>query len=197
MELKPIIYDTFMKPFEKYGLQNRRKEMLSKVKGNTLEIGSGTGVNFNYYDSNKISQLSVLDLQFNNRIKEHIFNKKVKINYIEGNAEELPFPDNTFDSVVSTLIYCSVNDPNKALNEVYRVLKDGGRMYFMEHVLPEEKPYKQILNTLNSPWKAIAKCNVNRETLKTIKKANFEVTNLETFGKGGIIFIKGIGIKKK
>lgn len=195
LEITPRIFNLFMKPFEKRALSKRRKELIPKVHGNVLEIGAGTGVNFDYYCSNKLAKLTVLDLKFNGFIRSKVLNKKMKINYIEGSAEELPFEDGTFDCVVSTLIYCSVENPQRALSEVYRVLKPGGKMYFIEHVLPEEKHCRHLVNSLNNTWKCVGKCNVNRETLKLIREAKFKVDNFEQFGKGVFIFIKGIGIK--
>ncbi len=195
MQLTPIIFNIFMKPFEQKILHERRSNLISKVNGNVLELGVGTGINFNYYRNEKISKLTIMDLRFNNIIKNHSFNKSRKVNYLEGNAENIPFQDNTFDSVVSTLIYCSVDNPELVLSEVFRVLKPGGRVYFIEHVLPQKGYYRKLLNTLNGAWKMIGKCNVNRETLKLIQNANFKVVDFERFGKACFIFIKGIGIK--
>ena len=88
-----------------------------------------------------------------------------------------------------------MDNPEKALSEVYRVLKPGGKMYFIEHVLPEHRHYRHLVNSLNGAWKAVGMCNVNRETLKTIEKANFKVESFEQFGKACLIFIKGVGVK--
>ena len=195
IEISAKIFDLFMKPFEKRALSKRRKELIPRAKGNVLEIGAGTGVNFDYYIAKNLSKLTVVELKLNGLITNKPLNSHIDIHYVVGNVEKLPFPEGTFDSVVSTLIYCSVDNPDKALSEVYRVLKPGGRMYFIEHVLPEEKHCKHLVNSLNDTWKCIGKCNVNRETLKIIKKAKFRVENYEQFGKGVFIFIKGIGVK--
>lgn len=195
MEVLPYIFNAFMKPFETKALKKRRKRLIEKVSGNVLEIGAGTGANYSYYVTSRIESLTIVDLKFNDLIKNHEFNNDTSVNYIAGSAENLPFEDKTFDSVVATLIFCSVGDPDKALKEVYRVLKPGGKIYFIEHVLPEEAVYRNTVNTLNSTWKKIGKCNVNRETLKNIKKANFRVEDVERFGKAFFIFIAGIGIK--
>ena len=196
MEIIPYIFDTFMKPFEKIALNKRRKRLLRKVSGQVLEIGAGTGVNFGYYDLDNIESLTVVDLKFNNIIKKHDFNKITSVNYIEGDVHNLPFDDYTFDSVVTTLIFCSVDNLQLALKEVYRILKPGGKIYFIEHVLPEKVVYKNIVNTLNSTWKIIGKCNVNRKTLNNIEEANFKIMDIERFGMAFFIFIAGVGIKK-
>jgi ubiquinone/menaquinone biosynthesis C-methylase UbiE len=195
IEISARIFDLFMKPFEKRALSKRRKELIPEAKGNVLEIGAGTGVNFDYYIADNISKLTIVELEINGIITNKPLNSQINIDYVLGNVEKLPFPDETFDSVVSTLIYCSVDNPDKALSEVYRVLKPGGKMYFIEHVLPEEKHCKHLVNSLNGTWKRIGKCNVNRETLNIIKKAKFRVESYEQFGKGVFIFIKGIGVR--
>jgi ubiquinone/menaquinone biosynthesis C-methylase UbiE len=195
IEISARIFDLFMKPFEKRALSKRRKELIPKAKGNVLEIGAGTGVNFDYYIADNISKLTIVELEINGLITNKPLNSQISIDYVLGNVEKLPFPDETFDSVVSTLIYCSVDNPEKALSEVYRVLKPGGKMYFIEHVLPEEKHCRHLVNSFNDTWKCIGKCNVNRETYNTIKKAKFRVESYEQFGKGVFIFIKGIGVK--
>ena len=98
------------------------------MKGKVLEIGSGGGVNFNYYNSKNIELLNVLDLKFNKFIMNHKLNKEMNINYITANAEKLPFDDKSFDTVVATLVLCSIDNPNKALEEIHRVLKDDGKI---------------------------------------------------------------------
>ena len=190
-----VIFNLFMLPFEKLALHKRRKDIISKVKGNVLEVGSGGGLNFNYYDKENVQSLTVMDLKFNKFIKNHELNNKININYLLGNIEIIPFEDNTFDSVVGTLIFCSVENQEKALKEIHRVLKPGGKLYFLEHVMPEAKHYIKIANACNSSWKKIGKCNINRETHKRIREANFKIEEFEMFGKECFIFVKGIGIK--
>ena len=194
-ELLTIIFNLFMLPFEKISLHKRRQEIITKAKGKVLEIGSGGGVNFNYYDSKKIESLDVLDLKFNKFIMNHKLNKEININYITANAEKLPFADKSFDTVVATLIFCSIDNPNNALKEIHRVLKDDGQLIFIEHVLPHDKFCKDLANSLNGTWKKIAKCNINCDTYKNIENANFKISNYEKFGNKVFVFIKGIAYK--
>lgn len=194
-ELLTIIFNLFMLPFEKISLHKRRQEIITKANGKVLEIGSGGGVNFNYYDSKKIESLDVLDLKFNKFIMNHKLNKEMNINYITANAEKLPFADKSFDTVVATLIFCSINNPNNALKEIHRVLKDDGQLIFIEHVLPHDKFCKDLANFLNGTWKKIAKCNINCDTYKNIENANFKISNYDKFGNKVFVFIKGIAYK--
>jgi len=115
---------------------------------------------------------------------------------VEEDVECLPFQINTFNVVVSTLTYCFVSDPNKALSEVYIVSKRGDKVYFIEHVIQEDKICKSLANNLNSAWNKVCKCNLNRYTLKNTKNTGFKVDGYEWFGKFYLIFIKRIGIKE-
>ena len=177
-ELLTIIFNLFIFPFEKVLLHKRRKELITNVKGKVLEIGSGGGVNFNYYNSKNIE-----------------LNKEMNINYITANAEKLPFDDKSFDTVVAILVLCSIDNPNKALEEIHRVLKDDGKLIFIEHVIPHEKFYRDLAHYLNGTWKKIGKCNINCDTYKNIENANFKISNYETFGNKVFVFIKGIAYK--
>ncbi|WP_296648256.1 class I SAM-dependent methyltransferase [Romboutsia sp. 13368] len=194
-ELITIIFNLFMMPFEKISLNKRRKELITKANGKVLEIGSGGGINFNYYNPKNIESLNVLDLKFNKFILNHKLNKEININYITANAEKLPFEDKYFDTVVVTLTFCAIDNPNKALEEIYRVLKDDGKLIFIEHVLPHDKAYKNLANSLNSTWKKVGKCNINCDTYRNIENANFKISNYEKFGNKVFVFIKGIAYK--
>ena len=194
-ELITIIFNLFMLPFEKISLHKRRNELINKVNGKVLEIGSGGGINFNYYNPKNIDFLTVIDLKFNKFIINHKLNKKINIEYIIANAENLPFEDKSFDNVVVTLTFCAINNPKNALKEIYRVLKDDGKLIFIEHVLPHDKYYRNLANSLNNTWKKIGKCNINCDTYKNIEDANFRITNYEKFGNKVFTFIKGIAYK--
>lgn len=194
-EIITIIFNLFMLPFEKISLNKRRKELITKANGKVLEIGSGGGINFNYYNPKNIESLEVLDLKFNKFILNHKLNKKINIDYITANAENLPFEDKTFDTVVVTLTFCAINNPTKALKEIYRVLKNDGKLIFIEHVLPHDKCCRKLAHSLNSTWKKIGKCNINRDTYKYIENADFKICNYEKFGNKIFLFIKGIAYK--
>ena len=89
-----------MKPFEKRALSKRRSELIPQAKGNVLEIGAGTGVNFDYYIYENLSKLTVVELKSNKLITNKPLNSHINIDYVVGSVEKLPFPDAIFDSVV-------------------------------------------------------------------------------------------------
>src|SRR5439155_22993357 len=95
-------------------------------------------------------------------------------------AEDLPFPEGSFDSAVSTMVFCSVSVPNKALAEIRRVLKPSGTFRFIEHVRPEGGLKARIFDAITPIWSWFgAGCHPNRRTLESIEQAGFEVEKLE------------------
>lgn len=188
------IYDLFMKPLEKKALSQIRKSLIPKCSGHVLEIGPGTGANFPFYPFDQLSELTLLDLSFSKKVMHYPFLKELPVHYVEGSVENLPFPDNTFDTAVFTLVFCSVPNPLKGLSEIYRVLKPGGRIYFLEHVLSSDPAYSKMMHALNPIWKNMAHgCHLNRDTLGNIQNSNFKMIEHTQFWKD--IFIAGVAEK--
>lgn len=172
-------YDLFMFPLEKFGIRNARSKLIPKAKGNVLEIGSGTGVNLKHYNFDGIKELTMSDQILSKKIKKR---SNGKFNLIELNVEDLPFEDNTFDFVIHTLVFCSVNNIEKGLSEIKRVLKPDGTLFFIEHILPEKHHLKKLFNFVNPAWTKFASgCNLNRDFIETVKQNDFEVIYSKKF----------------
>lgn len=196
MSFSNWLYDGFMHYFESRGLHQLRRQVFDGVVGEVLELGPGTGVNLKYCRPEKIRSMTYVDLKFREGLEDKALKACRQVRLVEGDAQHLPFPDASFDSVVFTLVFCSVEDPLKGLKEVRRVLKDGGAVFFIEHVEPPHGRLKPVFNTVNPAWKRIAGgCNLNRRTFETIREAGFEVEEIGKAFKG--IFIAGIAQKSK
>ncbi|MCF7927352.1 MAG: methyltransferase domain-containing protein [Candidatus Izimaplasma sp.] len=184
-------YNMFMYPLEKSGLYNKRSKLLKEVSGDVLEIGAGTGVNLNHYNIENIKSLIVTDKKVKKLLKE---NDKEKVSIIELNAELLPFADQTFDYIVHTLVFCSIINRQKAMNELKRILKDDGNLIFIEHVLPIRPFYKGLFKTINPVWKHVSGgCHLDHDYEKTLKNAGFKVERKSRFFNS--TFISGIASK--
>ena len=184
------LYDLFMIPLEKSGIRNSRIKLIKEAKGSVLEIGSGTGANLPYYNFDLIEKLVLSDKTISKRLNPT--NDKTEV--LEVNTEELPFDDNSFDYVIGTLVFCSVNNVDKGLSEILRVLKDEGTYIYIEHVLPQTRFLSRMFNFINPLWKRVAGgCNLNREFLDALTNSGFSLTNKNTFGKK--IFVSGLAKK--
>ena len=94
-------------------------------------------------------------------------------------AEDLPFEDDTFDTVVSTLVLCGVDDQARSLREIKRVLRPGGRLLFLEHVRSDEAALARFQDRMNWLNRLVVDCDCNRPTLTTIEATGFSVSQLE------------------
>jgi ubiquinone/menaquinone biosynthesis C-methylase UbiE len=146
-----------------------------------LEIGAGTGANLPLYGP-KVEALTVTEPEapMARRLAKRLREQSRPAELVEASAERLPMPDGRFDTVVSTLVLCTVPDPLRALREVWRVLRPGGQLLFIEHVRSEEPKLAKWQDRLNGLNRVIAHgCNCNRSTLDVIEQAGFTIGSLE------------------
>lgn len=164
-------YDAFMKPFERRALYNLRRKYIRRTQGKVLEIGAGTGINISHYNN---VALTMTDLDLSEVLLERLKQSNLNYKTLTCEASKLPFEDHTFDYVVATLVFCSVKDVSKGLQEIRRVLKPTGKLVFIEHVHPKEQPWRTAFNVLTPLWKRIASgCHLNRDYLKALHEENF------------------------
>ncbi|MDA1189604.1 MAG: class I SAM-dependent methyltransferase, partial [Chloroflexi bacterium] len=118
-----------------------------------------------------------------NKLKKRVFRLGKQVEIVSSKGEILPFPDDSFDSIVSTLVLCSVSDLNAVLAEINRVLKPDGAFYFYEHVAAGKGVTRLFQNVLNPMWKMWARgCNLNRDIEADIQKAGFSLVEVTRFG---------------
>jgi ubiquinone/menaquinone biosynthesis C-methylase UbiE len=175
------MYDRMLAGVEKAGLRDRRARLLESARGKVLEIGAGTGANLPLYGPN-VEALTVTEPEapMARRLAKHLRQQSRAAELLEASAEQLPLPDGQFDTVVSTLVLCTVPDPARALREVWRVLKPGGQLLFIEHVRSDEPKLAKWQDRLNGISRVIAHgCNCNRSTLDVIEQAGFTIGSLE------------------
>jgi ubiquinone/menaquinone biosynthesis C-methylase UbiE len=164
---------------EKLGAELKRK-LLANARGRVLEIGIGTGLSLSHYP--KIGELVGVDPSepMLRRARRRAADLGRDVTLVEGPAEALPFDDESFDTVVSLAVLCTVDDPSRVLQEIRRVLRPGGSFVFLEHVRSSDSKLAQWQDRLERPWGWIAGgCHPNRRTLEAIERAGFEVVELE------------------
>ena len=185
-----LIYDFVMIPFEKCFSKKIRKKLVQKAYGNVLEIGSGTGLNFPFYQRN----VNVVALEPNKMMRKkslkRLKNSNAKIDVQHGIAESLPYGNNTFDTIIATLVFCSVSDPHQAFGEIQRVCKKEGQVLLFEHVILKHLIKQWFQHKLTPFWKVIADgCHLNRDTEAFVKKAGFSILERKTYMKGLFIVL--------
>lgn len=174
------MYDTQMRRAEKAGLTDLRKSLLARAAGVVLEVGAGTGANLGLYPE-AVTSLTVTepDPHMFRRLERRAQAVAPSVVRLRAPAEDLPFDDDTFDSVVSALVLCGVDDQPRAVREIRRVLRPGGRFLFLEHLRATDPAAARKQDRMNWLNRALVCCDCNRRTLDTIEAAGFGTTTLE------------------
>jgi SAM-dependent methyltransferase len=174
-------YERSMAESEDAGLRERRRELLARATGRTLELGAGTGLNLRHYPE-AVSELTLTEPfePMARRLRERLAGSERDADVVAAEAESLPFPDDSFDTVVSTLVLCTVDDLALSLAEIERVLRPGGRLLFCEHVRSNHPGLARWQDRFERPWGFIAHgCHPNRDTVAAIAASPLEVEEVE------------------
>ncbi|MFO8234663.1 MAG: methyltransferase domain-containing protein [Bacteroidales bacterium] len=166
------VYDILESPMEK-GFSKWRAELLKEARGKILEVGIGTGKNIPYYPED----LELTGIDFSEKMIE-IAGKKAKdkhnVQLRVMNVENMEFEDNSFDTVVTSCVYCSVPDPVQGLKEMKRVCKPNGKILMLEHVRSNHKAVGKMMDILNPIPLYIYGANINRRTYENLLKAGYK-----------------------
>ena len=176
------IYDRLMASTEEAGLRDMRRVLLVSAAGRTLELGAGTGLNLAHYPEG-VTELVLTepDTYMARRLRERLDGEPREgraTEVVEAPAETLPFEPASFDTVVSTLCLCTVDDPEAVIAEVERVLKPGGRFLYVEHVRSDSPRLAGWQDRLERPWGWFAGgCHPNRDTAATVAASGLEASD--------------------
>lgn len=185
-------FDLFMAPLERWKLHRIRTHLLPRARGDVLELGAGTGVNLRYYHREAVSSLTLSDRDDRRTVlADRVaalpsqFRRRVAVSRVD--AEGLPFPDDSFDTVVATLLFCSVDCPLCGFDEIRRVLRPDGRYLFLEHVKPHRSGTAWLFDRVNPVWNGLSRgCNLNRDTTAEMERAGFRLDPLHRDGRDGV-----------
>ncbi|MCC5576294.1 class I SAM-dependent methyltransferase [Microtetraspora sp. AC03309] len=174
------LYDRITRGAEERWLGALRDHLVGNLSGQVLEIGAGTGANLAHYREAERVVVAEPDPAMRQRLRRRKREASVPVEISSACGEELPYPDASFDAVVSTLVLCSVDDLNRTLAEVRRVLRLTGTFVFCEHVR-DTGMRGRIQDLLTPLWRRIgAGCRPNRRTQAAIEQADLVVHHIET-----------------
>lgn len=169
-------YDIFQWPLELLHLSRLRGEVIAKAKGKILEVGIGTGKNLPLYPLS--SDLTGID--FSRGMLDIARHKAARLGLhkttlINMDIEAMNFSDDSFDTIISTFVFCTVPHPDQGLRELYRVLKPGGKAIFLEHMKSDSKVLNLFLYIMDKMTTPLLGTSMLRETQKGIEKAGFTI----------------------
>jgi ubiquinone/menaquinone biosynthesis C-methylase UbiE len=160
----------------------QREKIIPLASGNVLEIGIGSGLNLPFYDKKKMTHLTAIEPSLD-LWKKNSFDTNTlgfEFDFIEAFSENIPASNNSFDTVVITYALCTIQDTDKAFDEIKRVLKKDGKLLFCEHGKAPDKEIVRWQNILNPFWKKIGGgCNLNRDIPFIIESNGFKIIKLE------------------
>lgn len=188
-------YDAFMTKLESSTFHSIRKELIADLEGDILEVGSGTGANFEFYNekahvialepSTFMLEKSKAKLSKNGQIKTYALG-------VDDEQVEIMIADHSLDYIICTLVLCTIPDQELALEKFHKWLKPTGRLIILEHIHAQNKPARFLYNVINPVWKVFGSgCNLNRDTDQSIKQAGFQVES-ERYFKRSIDFYQAI-----
>jgi ubiquinone/menaquinone biosynthesis C-methylase UbiE len=178
MRILARVYDPSLWLGELAGMRRRRNALLVGAAGRVVEIGAGTGLNVEHYPDG-IADLVLAEPEpamrrrLGRRLQRHARGAHV----VDARAEQLPLSDASVDTVVSTLVLCTVDEPERALREIARVLRPDGQLLFIEHVRASSAFLAACQDRLLGPWSRFAGgCRCNRPTVDLMRACGFTVT---------------------
>ncbi|MEV4382316.1 class I SAM-dependent methyltransferase [Streptosporangium sp. NPDC049644] len=177
-------YARISQVMERAGLAERREALLAGLSGKVIEVGAGNGLTFAHYPPAVAGVLAVEPEPRLRRLARVNAGKAlIPVDVVDGLADRLPGEDASFDAAVMSLVLCSVPDQASALREVYRVLKPGGQLRFLEHVLADSSGMIRIQRLLDATiWPSLfGGCHTGRDTAAAIERAGFTLERLERF----------------
>jgi len=163
-------------------ISKQREKVVPLARGNTLEVGIGTGQNLCHYDQQKISQLWGLDpaAEMQPKARKRMQAAGLNVDLIPISAEAIPKDDASFDTVVLTYTLCSIPDPVAAVKEIRRVLKPGGQLLYCEHGLAPDAGVAKWQERLTPAWRKIAgDCRMGRDIPSLLRAGGFELPDMQ------------------
>lgn len=183
------MYDIVMMPSDRMGIRRQRKHLCRRAAGTVLELGVGTGLNLPHYERADSVVAVDHDLAMLRRADKRAREAIVDVHLIAADAHDLPFPANTFATIVVGLSLCTIPDPDRALVEALRVATPDGELHFLEHVrATHSQRVAHFEDRISGLWGKVAGgCRPNQDTVQIIADAGWEISTLWQSDRGGLI----------
>jgi len=176
------IYDVYDAPMEWMGMRSRRKKLLGEASGSVLEVGIGTGKNLPFYHEGvEVTGIDVSSGMLS-RAMERLSSLTVEAVLVEADVQELPFDDDSFDTVVGTAIFCSVADPVAGMRELGRVVKPQGKILLLEHVRPRNRILGLLADLATVLTRRVFGFRANRRTEDNLVASGLEIVDVQRSG---------------
>ncbi|NOK04579.1 MULTISPECIES: class I SAM-dependent methyltransferase [Myxococcus] len=171
--MKARAYDAVMTPLGWLGLTAARRKLVRGLSGHVLEVGTGTGLALPGYPDT-VTAVTAIDVD--EAALARAQRRRPDAQLLHASVESLPFPAASFDAVVSSLVFCSVEAPARALAEIFRVLRPGGALRMLEHVRAPSPVLATVQDLLTPAWMRVSGgCRLDRETFDLVRRAGFDV----------------------
>jgi ubiquinone/menaquinone biosynthesis C-methylase UbiE len=186
LQTMAVLYDPFLYLGEIAGMRRRRRSLAADAHGRVVEIGAGTGLNVAHY-SGAVEDLVLTEPEpgMRRKLARRLARHGYAARIVDAPAECIPLPDASVDTVVSTLVLCTVDDPERVLREIARILRPGGQLLFIEHVRASSRFLARCQDRLLRPWRGFGGgCECNRPTIETMRACGFTVDAADAVWRG-------------
>jgi ubiquinone/menaquinone biosynthesis C-methylase UbiE len=178
------VYEKVAEMSERRGGAEHRQRLLAGLSGRVVEVGAGSGANFTHYPTT-VSEVIAVEPEpyLRERAQRAAAQAPISVSVVDGGADQLPGEAGTFDAGVAALVLCTVPDQQRALAELFRVIRPGGELRFYEHVIADRKweaRYQRFADATFWPHVA-GGCHLARDTTSGIERAGFQIETCERF----------------
>jgi ubiquinone/menaquinone biosynthesis C-methylase UbiE len=176
------VYDLYSGPMEWMGGTRRRRRLLECAAGEVLEVGVGTGFNFEHYPAGvHVTGIDISERMLA-RARARAADAAADVDLDVADVERLPFDDDTFDTSTATCVFCSVADPVRGLGQLARVTKPDGRVLLLEHVRPRNRVLGWLADLISPLTRRLFGPEVNRRTERNVEAAGLKIVSVRREG---------------